>query len=69
MIHPEMPQHCILAFDHHKRLLEEAERQRLYAAVERLAAARPRRLRRLRLRAGNLLISMGRRLKADAVWG
>jgi hypothetical protein len=69
MIHPEMPQHCILALDHHKRLLEEAERQRLCAAAERPVATRPHRLRGLRLRVGDLLISMGQRLKADAVWG
>jgi hypothetical protein len=71
MLHssPEMPQHLLLALDHHERLLEEAHRQRLRMAAKTMMPERPRRWRRLRLRLGELLIYMGQRLKTDTAWG
>jgi hypothetical protein len=66
---PEMPQHLLLALDHHERLLEEARRWRLQMAAKTLMPQRPRRWRRLRFRLGELLIYMGQRLKTDTVWG
>lgn len=66
---PEMPQYLLLAMDHHQQLVEEAKRRRLLAAIQEEAAFRVRRWRRLRFRVGELLVYMGQRLKADAVWG
>lgn len=69
MIPPELPQHCVLAIERHKRLLEEAERNRMLKDTNRTTGEHPIRWRRVRFRIGDLLISMGQRLKADAAWG
>jgi hypothetical protein len=66
---PEMPQHLILAMDHHQLLVEEAKRRRLLAEIHGATAYPQQRWRRLRFRVGELLVYMGQRLKADAVWG
>lgn len=63
----DMPQHLVLAFDHHQRLLREAQQQR-----EAQALQRSRRYYPLRWRIGDLLINIGQRLKmgtTGAVWG
>ena len=69
---PEVPQHLLLAFDHHQRLVEEASRQRMYAAALGSKPKGPLGWQRVRFQLGTLLISLGQRLKmsaTDAVWG
>ena len=69
---PEVPQHLLLAFDHHQRLVEEASRQRMVAAAAGSKPKGPLGWQRVRLQLGTLLISLGQRLKmsaTDAVWG
>lgn len=62
---PEMPQHLILALDHHRQLLEDARRQRAYALVRSAREERPLWWRRVRVSVGELLIRMGQRLTTN----
>lgn len=69
---PEVPQHLLLAFDHHQRLIEEARRQRVYAAAAGSKTSGLLGWQRVRFHLGTMLISLGQRLKmdaTDAVWG
>ena len=77
MLHtsPEMPQHLILAIDHHQQLLDEARRYRQQVMAYALNGEHPMRWRRLRLRVGGFLIDLGERIRTEAkeasdpVWG
>ena len=76
---PEMPQHLILALDHHQQLIEDARRQRETAAARRISEAdRLPRWRRWRGRVGDLLVNTWQWLAAKGarksrspktVWG
>jgi hypothetical protein len=60
----DMPQHLILASEHHKQLIEEARRQREARLARQSMVERPMRGRGLRSHVGDLLINFGQRLKA-----
>ncbi len=66
MLHnsPELPQHLILALDHHRWLLEKAQCERKWMAAHASKGERPLRGHRLRVHLGEWLIKMGQRLKA-----
>ena len=61
---PGMPEHMVLAIEHHRALIEEAKRHREAHAARQSGMERPLRWRRLRRSVGELLIYMGQRLKA-----
>jgi hypothetical protein len=73
---PEMPQHLILALEHHKALIEDARRHHQANVARMSPLERPMRWRRVRSYAGEWLICFGERLKSgasdratDTVWG
>jgi hypothetical protein len=61
---PGMPEHMVLAIEHHKALIEEAKRHREAHTARQNGLERPLRWRRLRRSVGELLIYMGQRLKS-----
>ena len=64
----ELPQHLVLALDHHRQLIEDAHRRRLTKMTRQRAVERPLRWR-LRLYVGDLLIRFGQRLRSGAAEG
>jgi hypothetical protein len=66
-----MPDHLILALEHHKQLIEDARRHQERLIIGEMQG-RPVRVRRLRHQVGELLIRTGQWLKADTAdvaWG
>lgn len=66
---PDMPQHLLLAIDHHRQLVEDAKRYREAALVRSVVS--PKGLG-IRYRIGVMLIGFGlwvQGRRSDTVWG
>jgi hypothetical protein len=63
---PDMPTHLIWAIEHHRQLVEDAQKHRVGLLARKGGQERPPHWQWLRFYAGELLINMGQRLKPDA---